>query len=164
MFGTRVLAIAGCQGLSSLLAVFGVYLWAVLSDRPDVEVRSVTFAALVIGNVALILVNRSWRLSMWQTFRQRSNPTLKWILSLAAVLLVVLLTVPPLRRAFHFGPMSALDWLVAIAAGCCGVVWFEIYKAIGRHRASNDPLPDRPVSDRSAMPLPSGPVGADRQR
>jgi Ca2+-transporting ATPase len=145
MFGARILAIAGFQGLSSLLAVFGVYLWAILGDRPDVEVRSVTFAALVIGNVALILVNRSWRLSVWQTFRQRTNPTLKWILSFATILLVVLLTVPPLRHAFHFGPMSALDWLVAIAGGCLGVVWFEIYKAVGRHRAPNDPLPDRPL-------------------
>jgi Ca2+-transporting ATPase len=113
-----------------------VYLWAVLGDRPDVEVRSVTFAALVIGNVALILVNRSWRLSVWQTLRQRANPTLKWILTFAAVLLVVLLTVPRLREAFRFGPMSALDWLVVVAAGCGGAAWFEIYKAVGRRRPS----------------------------
>jgi Ca2+-transporting ATPase len=135
MFGTRVLTIAACQGLSALLAVLGVYLWAVLGGRSDVAVRSVTFAALVIGNVLLILVNRSWRLSVWQTLRQRRNPTLKWILALAAVLLVVLLTVPRLRQAFHFGPMSPLDWIVVTAAGCCGVAWFEIYKAIGRRNA-----------------------------
>ena len=144
MFGTRVLTIAACQGLSALLAVLGVYLWAVLGDRPDVEVRSVTFAALVIGNVALILVNRSWRLSVWQTSRQRANPTLKWIVSLATVLLVVLLTVPGLRRAFHFGPIGVLDWLVAAAAGCCGVAWFEIYKAVVRHRAANVQVRARP--------------------
>jgi Ca2+-transporting ATPase len=138
MFGKKVLTIAGCQGLSALLAVLGVYLWAVLGDRPDVEVRSVTFAALVIGNVALILVNRSWRLSVWQTFRQRSNPTLKWILSLATVLLVVLLTVPSLRHAFHFGPLGALDWLVVIVASCCGVAWFEMYKGVLRRRAAKD--------------------------
>ena len=134
MFGTRVLTIAACQGLSALLAVLGVYLWTVLGDRPDVEVRSVTFAALVIGNVALILVNRSWRLSVWQTFRERRNPTLKWILSLATVLLVVLLTVPWLRNAFHFGPLRALDWLFVTAAGCLGAAWFEIYKAVVRRR------------------------------
>ncbi len=128
MFSRRILTIAALQGLSALAAVFGVYLWSVLDNRPDDVVRSITFATLLVGNLALILVNRSWRLSIWQSFRQRSNPTLKWILA-GAALLVVLLTVPSLRSAFHFGPMKPTDWLVALVAGFIGVAWFEIYKA-----------------------------------
>ena len=34
-----------------------------LADRPDDVVPSITFATLVVGNLALILVNRSWRLT-----------------------------------------------------------------------------------------------------
>jgi Ca2+-transporting ATPase len=132
MFGRRVLTIATLQGLSVLATVLGVYLWAVLSGRPDNAVRSVTFAALVVANLALILVNRSWRLSIWQTFRQRKNRTLKWILAAAAILLVVLLTVPWLRHAFSFGPMTPGDWLAALGAGFLGVAWFEAYKALAR--------------------------------
>ena len=101
MFGRRVLTIAALQGLSVLLAVVGVYLWTVLGDRPDDVVRSITFATLVVGNLALILVNRSWRLSIWQSFRQGRNRTLKWILSLAATLLVVLLSVPRIKASDH---------------------------------------------------------------
>jgi Ca2+-transporting ATPase len=104
-----------------------------LAGRPDNDVRSVTFAALVIGNLGLILVNRSWRLPAWQTFRQRQNPTIKWILTAAAALLAVLLTVPWLRDAFSFGPMRPLDWFAALAAGLLGVACFEAYKAWGRH-------------------------------
>jgi P-type Ca2+ transporter type 2C len=129
MFGRRVLTIAALQGLSVLATVLGVYLWAVLSGRPDDVVRSITFTALVSGNLALILVNRSWRLSIWQSFRQRKNPTLKWILATATTLLIVLLTVPWLRDAFSFGPMTPSDWLIALAAGFIGVAWFEAYKA-----------------------------------
>ena len=136
MFGARVLTIAALQGLSVLAATVGVYLWAVLSDRPDNVVRSVTFATLVIGNLALILVNRSWRLPIWRTFRERRNRALKWILGATASLLVVVLTVPGLRRAFNFGPITPRDWIVAVAAGFIGVAWFEIYKTItARHRA-----------------------------
>ena len=116
MFSRRVLTIAALQGLSVLAAVLAVYLWAVLSGRPGDVVRSITFAALVIGNLALIVVNRSWRLPAWRSFRQRTNPTLKWILAAATTLLIVLLTVPALRHAFSFGPMTPLDWLVALAA------------------------------------------------
>ena len=128
MFSRRVLTIAALQGLSVLAAVLAVYLWAVLSGRPGDVVRSITFAALVIGNLALIVVNRSWRLPAWRSFRQRKNPTLKWILAAATTLLIVLLTVPAFRHAFSFGPMTPLDWLVALAAGLIGVAWFEAYK------------------------------------
>ena len=54
--------------------MFGVYLWSVLDDRPDDVVRSITFATLLVGNLALILVNRSWRLSIWQSLRERGTP------------------------------------------------------------------------------------------
>ena len=123
-----LLTIAFLQGLSMLAAVLAVYLWAVLAARPDDVVRSVTFAALVLGNLALILVNRSWRLPVWQTFTQRRNPTLRWILPVAVVLLVVLVTVPALRRVFDFGPLAAVDWIVALAASVVGVTWFELFK------------------------------------
>lgn len=132
MFDRRVLAVAGLQGLSVLLAVLGVYLWAVLSGRPEGLVRSTTFSALVLGNLALILVNRSWRLAAWETFRQRRNRTLKWILGGAVALLVVLLTVPWLRAAFGFGAMGLWEWLAAPAAAVFGVIWFEVYKAAVR--------------------------------
>jgi P-type Ca2+ transporter type 2C len=132
MFGRRVLAIAALQGLSVLTAVLGVYLWTVLGHRPGDVVRSATFEALVVGNLALILVNRSWRLSIWQSFRQRRNPTIKWILISADILLVLLLTVPGLRRAFGFGAMRPSEWLGALVAGLAGVAWFEAYKARAR--------------------------------
>jgi P-type Ca2+ transporter type 2C len=130
MFDRRVLAISALQGLSMLAAVFGVYLWAVLGGRPDDVVRSVTFATLVLGNLALILTNRSWRLSTIGALRQRKNPTVAWVLGGAGTLLVLLLTVPWLREAFALGPLSLVDALVALAAGCLGVAWFEIYKQV----------------------------------
>ncbi len=136
MFGTRVLAIAALQGLSMLAAIVAVYLWAMFSGRADDVVRSVTFAALVIGNLALILVNRSWRLPVWRTFQQRRNTTLKWILGGAAILLVALFTVPALRHAFNFGALTITECSVALAAGLLAVAWFEIYKTIrARHQA-----------------------------
>lgn len=132
MFGRRILTIAALQGLFLLAAVLGVYLWSVLTDRPDEVVRSITFATLVIGNLALILVNRSWRLPIWRTFRERRNRTLKWILGGAGILLVAVLTVPAFRVAFNFGAITLTDWLVAAVAGFIGVAWFEIYKATAR--------------------------------
>jgi len=135
ILGRRRITVAVVQGLVMLAATIAVYLWAVLGDRPDEVVRSVTFLALVLGNLALILVNRSWQLSVWRSLRERRNPTLKWMLTAAGTLLVLLLAVPWLRNAFHFGPIGFTDALVALAAGTLGVVWFEIYKRSHRRRA-----------------------------
>ncbi|HZL03858.1 MAG TPA: cation-translocating P-type ATPase, partial [Coriobacteriia bacterium] len=135
MFGRRVLTIAFAQGASVLAAVFSVYLWSILTGRSDEAVRSLTFVTLVIGNLALILVNRSWRLSIWRSFRERKNRTLYWILGVATTLLVVLLTVPGAREAFHFGRISWVEGLVTVAAGLIGVAWFEVYKTIVSARA-----------------------------
>ncbi len=128
MFDRRVLGIAVAQGLSVLAAVLGVYLWGVLGDRADDDVRSLTFATLLLGNLGLILVNRSWRLAVWRTFRERRNPTVGWILGGALVVLVALLTVPVLRDIFGFGAISLGDAVVVAAAAAAGVTWFEVAK------------------------------------
>ena len=126
----RVLVMSALQGLTVLAAVLSVFLWAVYTGRPDEVVRSITFAALVIGNLSLILVNRSWRLTAWQALRQRGNRALKWIIGAASVLLVLLLTVPVLRDAFNLGAIELLDWIIVVIAGVAGVVWFEAYKLL----------------------------------
>ena len=126
-----MLTVAVLQGLSVLAAILAVYLWAVLGDRPDEAVRSVTFATVVVGNLGLILVNRSWRLSVWQTLRRRRNPTLVWVLGGAAATLVAVLSVPTVRDAFDLAAMTPVDWGVAVLAGVAGVAWFEVYKIMG---------------------------------
>lgn len=134
MFDHRVLGIAIAQGLSVLVAVLAVYLWAVLGDRGDDDVRSLTFATLLLGNLGLILVNRSWRLAVWRTFRERHNPTVGWILGGALAVLVALLTVPALRDVFGFGAIGLADAVIVAAAAAAGVTWFEVAKLTGRVR------------------------------
>ncbi len=48
------------------------------------------------------------------------------------MLLVALLTVPGLRTTFSLGPITLVDWLVALLAGVAGVAWFEVYKVVTR--------------------------------
>jgi Ca2+-transporting ATPase len=129
ILGRRVLWVAALQGLSVLAGVVAVYLWATLRDRPDDAVRSITFTALVLANLGLILVNRSWRLPVWRTLRERRNPALWWILAGALGVLAVLLTVPGPRHAFGSAPVTAAEALVAAAAAGLGVHWFELAKA-----------------------------------
>ncbi len=130
IFGVPVVVLSALQGLSVLVAVIAVYLWGVWAGRPDEVVRSLAFTTLVFGNLLLIVVNRSWRLPVWQTVAQRRNRTLRWIVVVTLSLLALLLVVPGLRDAFSLGPVGVGDVLVALVAAALGVAWFEVRKFV----------------------------------
>jgi Ca2+-transporting ATPase len=78
----------------------------------------------------LILINRSWVLSIWQTLRQRRNPTIKWIFSTALLLLVSFIQLPLTREMFGFGEMTLNQWIVSFTVGVLPLWWFEGYKLL----------------------------------
>ena len=68
LFGGATLWLALLQGMGVLVAVLAAFAWA--SPRiPEPEARAFAFATLVVGNLALILSNRSTTSSLWATLR-----------------------------------------------------------------------------------------------
>jgi Ca2+-transporting ATPase len=143
LFSRRVLGISLLQGLSVLCAVFAVYYWSLSTGHAEADVRAVTFATLVIGNLGLILVNRSWTKTVVGGLRGDRNPALAWVLSGAVGFLVLLLTVPFLRELFRFAPLHAVDVIWVLVAGVTGVLWFEVYKVLHAARLRGLAAADR---------------------
>ncbi len=115
------------QGLGISGAVLGVYYVAMQQGEPVEVVRTLTFTTLVISNMLLTLVNRSFTQSVFQTIRI-PNPTLVLMLVLTFGLLLTTLLLPQARQLFGFAsvPVSALGWCGL--AALIGVGWIEIYK------------------------------------
>lgn len=132
IFGRQTLTIAILQGAGLFVGVAAVYLWSISTGSTSDQSRSLTFTALVFGNLALIVVNRSWRLSAFRTFIERRNPMVKWILGATTTMLFVLLLVTPVRDAFSFGPVGALEITICAGVAVAGASWFEVLKAFGR--------------------------------
>ena len=132
LFGFRMIALSLLQGVSVLVLVAGVYLWARHEEHGDDGARTMAFITLIVGNLALILANRSWTESIWTTLR-RPNRALVWVLAGAATFLMLSLYVPMLRELFSFAPLHVIDIAVSVILGCVGIVWFEGLKAF--HRA-----------------------------
>ena len=119
------------QGLGISGAVLGVY-YAAMQQGESVEVvRTLAFTTLVLSNILLTLVNRSFTQSVFQTIRV-PNQTLLLMLVLTFGLLLITLLVPQARHLFGFAPVpvSALGWCGL--AALIGVGWIEVYKAIKR--------------------------------
>ena len=132
LFDRHTLGISLLQGAAVFAADSLVYLWALGRGWPDDAVRATAFAALVLSNIGLIVVNRSWHLPLWQVLRERRNPMMKWILGSAALLLAVILWVGPARRAFHLGTVPPSGLAVAALAAFASVGWFEAHKWLTR--------------------------------
>lgn len=132
MFGWREFAMAIAQGLVLFAMVLAVYLGSMSAGMADASVRSMTFVTLVVGNIALILANRSRHTSALRALLTRRNPALLAIIGLAAGLLVLLIGVPPVRDALDLGALTWVQWAIAIAVGLASIAWFEGYRWLRR--------------------------------
>lgn len=132
MFDRRVLVVTVGQGLVVLASVLVVYGLTVRWGDPAGVTRSTTFTTLVLSNLALMFVNRSWHASAWTIARERRNPSVPWVLAITSAVTAVLLLVPVCRRAFGFGMMDAGHLALSFCGAAAGVAWFEAYKCFRR--------------------------------
>ena len=115
------------QGLAVLLAILAVFAIALTRGASPDEARALTFTTLMIANIALIAVNRSWATPTWNILRRR-NAAFGWVVGSAVLLLLAVLYIPWLREIFHFAPLHANDLLVCLAGGVASVLWFDLFK------------------------------------
>ena len=138
LFTRHMVGISLLQGASVLAAVFAVYFWTLSAGHAEEEVRTLAFTTLVIGNLGLIAVNRSWTHGAVADLVRLRNSAFGWVVGGSVLFLGLVLTVPVLRDLFRFAPVHPGDVLWAIAAGLSGVLWFEAYK-LRRHGAAGRP-------------------------
>ncbi|MEI8197385.1 MAG: cation-translocating P-type ATPase, partial [Phycisphaerae bacterium] len=136
LFGFRSIWVSLLQGVSVLAIVLGVFLTARYLGHSEDNSRGLTFAALVVANLGLILTNRSWTRTILGMMRV-PNAALWWVVGGATVFLTLALTVPFLRTLFRFAPLHTVDLVVCLCAGAISIMWFELLKVLRMHRHGN---------------------------
>ncbi|MDH4284154.1 MAG: cation-translocating P-type ATPase C-terminal domain-containing protein, partial [Gallionellaceae bacterium] len=115
------------QGLMLLLATLCILGYAMHSGVSAETARALTFSTVVIGNLGLIMVNRSWQHSLLSTLHSR-NHALWWVTGGAFSFLLLALMLPFMQEIFHFEPVTGTQFALGVMAGLGSVVWFEMYK------------------------------------
>jgi Ca2+-transporting ATPase len=127
LFGKHILLVSLAQGLIVLLATLAVLSYALHNGSSAETARALTFSTVVIGNLGLIMVNRSWQHTILTTL-QSKNRALWWVTGGAFSFLVLALTTPFMRDVFHFEPITPVQFTLCVVAGLCSVIWFEGFK------------------------------------
>jgi P-type Ca2+ transporter type 2C len=117
------------QGVVSLALLVALLIYEVHLQTPEPQLRALMFSALILINVSLILVNRSFDASIVRAFT-RPNPSLWILLSAVGVLLAVSLTAPIARTLFHFGALNPVQLMLCLSLGCISMVSLEALKHI----------------------------------
>lgn len=127
LFSTVQLLLALAQGGVVLLAILGLYGYALGHGWDEPHARSLAFTTLVLSNLAMIFVNRSLTLATWRSFR-RENAALGWMVGAASGALLLVLYVPPVQTLLKLAPLSAAEFAISLGIAFASVFWIDAFK------------------------------------
>ncbi|MEI6529399.1 MAG: cation-translocating P-type ATPase [Candidatus Falkowbacteria bacterium] len=128
------LIISLVQGASILLFVFSIYYLSVYYGLEAGKVRALTFSTLVISNILMILVNRSWSDSIFKILAKK-NQFLWPIIGAASLFLIFSIYNPFMMDVFSFSSLSLIDWIWPIIFALGPALIFELIKYFSAHKA-----------------------------
>ncbi|MDX2170665.1 MAG: cation-translocating P-type ATPase [Deltaproteobacteria bacterium] len=126
LLDARAVATALLQGGLALLVLCGLLAAVTAAGYSAERARTVTFAALVVANLALILTSRSR--AAGAALLDRRNRALWTVLGAASVGLAAILWLAPLRTLLRLAPPSSSDLALIAAAGAVMLIGFELLK------------------------------------
>lgn len=119
------------QGALAMAALAVVLMAGLAREMQDDELRALLFTSLVLINVGLILVNRSFSSSLIVALR-RPNAFLWLLLGLVAMVLTAALVWPPAMTLFRFGAFHLHDLALSAASAIVILLAMEAAKPLWR--------------------------------
>lgn len=124
------------QGLIITAGVLSAYQWCVAQGAGETITRSMVFTTLVLANIFLTLVNRSFYYSFIHSMRNR-NKLMVGVIMITLLLLAAMLYIPPVARFFSITGLSLQELLICAAISAASVLWFEVWKLWKRNFSAN---------------------------
>ena len=126
-FNWKELTTSIIQGFMITAGTLASYQYAIHQQLDEATTRTIVFTVLIVANIILTLVNRSFYYSLITTLKYKNNLVVLIILITVAIT-GVLIFVPPLTRFFEFAQLSYYQILIAVGFGSSTVIWYELVK------------------------------------
>jgi Ca2+-transporting ATPase len=135
-FKVRELIASIIQGLVITVGTLGVYQYGVYVGLNEASTRTLVFTNLIVANIFLMLVNRSFYYSVLTTLRYKNNLVLLMIV-ITVALTSALLFIQPLSAFFDFKLITLGQIAVSAGVGIIATVWFEVVKWVKRRKGES---------------------------
>ncbi|HTQ63841.1 MAG TPA: cation-translocating P-type ATPase [Puia sp.] len=129
IFSWKELLISIIQGLVIASALLSLYYYFMSHGYSIEYVRTVIFTTLILSNVFLTFVTRSFKETFLKTMHYK-NSLVPYIILISAGFLASIYFINPLQFLFHMTHISAFHYLICVIASLICTWWFELYKAI----------------------------------
>lgn len=130
-FNYKELTTSVIQGIMITVGALTAYQYSVSSGFSENTTRTMVFMVLIVANIFLTLVNRSFYYSIFTTLKYKNN-LVPIIIGLTIILSLTLLYVPVLTRFLEFERLTISQLGTTIVIGAISVLWYEIVKGIKR--------------------------------
>lgn len=126
-FNLKELTTSILQGLLITAGTLSAYQYAVYQGFSESLTRTLVFTVLVVANIFLTLVNRSFYYSIFTTLRYKNN-LVPIIISATIAILMALIYIRPLAQFFEFEQLTLTQLGISGSIGVVSVIWFELIK------------------------------------
>ncbi|MBL7925140.1 MAG: cation-translocating P-type ATPase [Bacteroidia bacterium] len=127
LFSWDELSLSILQGLVIALACLGIAYLFMMNGSDEIRVRTVVFSTLILSNIFLTLVNRSFYYSVFTTIRYK-NRLVPLITMVSFILLLLSVYQPDIRNLFSFTELSLPDLGKCALTAFLAVSWVELWK------------------------------------
>lgn len=128
-FGTKELMWSIVQGTAILTGALYIYHYSISENFNEDQTRTMVFVLIVFANIFLTLVNRSLNRPFWISIRYK-NKLMPLIVLLTLALMVMILSVAPIRDLFQMEVPSLTALAFSLLVGFISVVWIDVVKII----------------------------------
>jgi Ca2+-transporting ATPase len=115
------------QGLIIAAGILTLYYSFMNGGNSLTKTRTIVFITLIIANIILTFVNRSFTRTFAKTIRYKNNLALP-VTIITILFLCAILLVPSVRSLFELSAISAHNFFICLATAFVSVAWFEMYK------------------------------------
>ncbi len=132
-FNWKELTTSCIQGIVITAGTLFTYQYAINQGFDEAHTRTMVFTVLIVANIVLTLVNRSFYYSVFTTLKYKNNMVF-YIIAITIIITALLLYVPPLTNFFEFETLTLQQLSTCIAIGVVAVIWYELVKIKARFK------------------------------
>ena len=128
MLSGNEIMISLAQGLVLTAGLLFFYYFFMARAYSVNYVRTIVFTSLILSNVFLTFINRSFQETFLHTIRFK-NALVPWVILISTAFLILILLFTPIQSLFLLTKISLVHFLYCLMLSLCCTGWFELYKA-----------------------------------